>query len=77
MSTLSIHQKSCPMKLSKFVMNILNVNLKVSESTWLFKILLREKDQKGLKASTEGPQKHRLVYTPWKEIISIHLQRAV
>lgn len=44
------------MKLSKFVMNLLNVNLEMAGGTCLFKILSRERTQKGLRTSGSGIQ---------------------
>lgn len=58
MSTLSIHQKSCPMKLSKFVMNTLNVNLKLSEGISLSKSFWEKGTKNVWRPVTQGPQKH-------------------
>lgn len=53
------------------ICDVLNVNLKMSEGTCIFKIILRERKQKGLKTSGSGiqeaPFEHR------GESISIHL----
>lgn len=60
MSTLSIHQKSCSKKLSKFVMNTLNVNLKMSEGTSFSKSFWEKGTKKVWRPVTQGPQKHHV-----------------
>ena len=46
MSILLIHQKSCPMKLFKLVMNILNVSLKICQEIHGFSKVFCEKGSK-------------------------------